>query len=112
METVDVLRGARTLLAEREGWRKNGFAGMTDGNICALMSEEAVCFCLAGALYRVMGVRPPENGRAIEDAVRAMGFVYRQRLIWWNDDPERTHADVLERLDNAIAKLEASNGNG
>ena len=109
METIEVLRGARTLLAGSDAWRRHAFAGTERRENCSLMSEGATCFCLAGALYRVMGVRPPENARAIGGAVVALGFRNRQRLIEWNDSKSRTHAHVLERLDNAIEKLEASN---
>lgn len=42
--------------------------------------------------------------------MRALGFSRELDLVNWNDDVGRTHAEVLERVDNAIKEL--SNGNG
>lgn len=112
METIEVLRGARKLLEVDRAWRKHAFAGTDPKHECPTLSEEATCFCLAGAMYRVMGVRPSDNAGVINDAVKVLGFSSRQRLIEWNDKLRRTHKDIVARLDTAITKLETANGNG
>lgn len=54
------------------------------------------------ALWETRGHRgPPVAGRAAAPAVRAARM---QDLVRWNDDPERSRADVLALLDRALSR--------
>jgi hypothetical protein len=42
----------------------------------------------------------------IKDAVNALEWQMRRPVQYWNDDPARTHAEVIAVFDSAIAALE------
>ena len=108
MNTLDVLREVRKLIAEPERWTKGVYARPRDSTGSVnIRNKRAHCFCLAGALYRAINVTPGENYGVIGYA-RALGFQDEGKLTDWNDNPERTHADILDLLDRTIAKLEAA----
>lgn len=41
-----------------------------------------------------------------EEIAALFGFATWSQVFTWNDAPERTHAEVLARFDEAIVKLE------
>jgi hypothetical protein len=47
-----------------------------------------------------------EFGLPVEDARNALEWQTRRPVANWNDDPWRTHADVIGAIDGAIAALE------
>lgn len=103
MTTVDVLIKARALVAQ--GWAQGAEA--LDKNGCAVShtAATAVAWCLDGALTRAS--RPTSRNWILSywparAAVKAF-LAGQNRLAGWNDDPERTQADVLALLDAAIA---------
>lgn len=78
---------------------------------------EPTCFCLIGALNHVH-----DNNDGVVDSnfwydahalASLTGITYRREhfvtdvIIEWNDNPERTHTDVLNLLDTAIAASDA-----
>ena len=99
MDTLEVLVKARGLLAKPESWIQGGLSETAAGDPVPIEDERAVCFCLDGALMVASGVM------MVTDAYRAMGFSSVAELWVWNDEEGRTHAEVLARLDEAIAKL-------
>jgi hypothetical protein len=111
MNTLEVLRETRKLLAGPDGWTQGAYARPEPlhGSV-NIFNKRAHCFCLAGALYRAINVTPGENygnEYALIGYARALGFQDENDVVAWNDNLDRTHAEVLERLDTAIAKLEA-----
>ncbi len=88
MTTLEILRRARELLATPERWRKSG-------DKKALINAKCLYLALDGTVDE-------------EDAaIVALGFRGPGEMWAWNDAPERTHAEVLARLDSAIAAEEA-----
>jgi hypothetical protein len=105
---LEVLRGARELLAYPERWIKGEDAADVIGQPLENGYDEgAVCWCLAGALEKVSG-RTQDCG--VEPAYQAVDdlIVDATNVREWNDAPERTHAEVLALLDRAIASAEGA----
>ena len=98
MDDLELLRAVRARLARPEAWTKGYLAINCDGETVYYRGEGAVAWCLIGAAYA--------DGRDIDmpDEVLASGLGFKShiRMIEWNDDFERTHAEVLARLDAAI----------
>jgi hypothetical protein len=88
METHEILIAARKLIETPEKWGKGGNGPTPVGSRC---------------LYLAL------DGNADEEdaAMRALGFGSIREVYDWNDAKERTHAEVLARLDAAIEKLRA-----
>ena len=99
---ADNLREARALI--ERGWTQNMFARANKRRV-HVMSPSARTFCIVGALMRV---RQTPSCVDVTDEMRALRFATSQdNLATWNDAPERTHAEVLEALDKAIALAES-----
>lgn len=95
MTTVEVLRGARALLAVH-GWCQEEFL------------NAAGCYCAAGALNDAAGSTAQwSNGdsRDARDALKAALGEFS--VLAWNDVPGRTVDEVLAAFDRAIATEEA-----
>jgi hypothetical protein len=100
--TADLLRAAQILVARPDQWWQ-----------CSLQGHDAgSCVCVGNAIAKVctqahVPVEMPFRmfGKAIGfDADRfseVCQFIYA-----WNDDEERTHAEVLDAFDRAIAIAE------
>jgi hypothetical protein len=102
---LEVLRKTRELIGTPERWIKQAYTKRVD---------RRACYCLDGALGYAMGKDPfcqPTEGCYVENAevyakvLKALGFETDIDVHTWNDKPRRTHAQVLARLDKAIAKL-------
>lgn len=95
MDDLELLTRVREKLARPEAWTKGAHARNADGRVVRRSSPVATCWCLAGAALNV--------GGGIESASRLrMLLGLEPGLPDWNDAPERTHAEVLARLDAAI----------
>ena len=109
--TAETLRAARALIDAPEKWTRGFYARDTHGVLVYPTSRDAVCFCIQGALRRV--VASDGFTRLTEDAENAISRALL-RSNWemnppdFNDDPETTHADVLAAFDCAIAAEEAT----
>lgn len=127
MTPLDVLRGARALIEDPSAWHSGadaayfGLAGRVD---CDALDDQADCWCLAGAAIRSCGSNGDTYFAAmtvvadvIDPAWRARPSSSRPRsgdIPWtaprvvtaWNDEDERTHAEVIAAMDRAIARLE------
>lgn len=95
MTTLELLRGVRELLAVPERWTKKAFARTATGTICNDTQDVAVAWCIRGAAYRL--------GLGHDEFCSSMLYSPND-LSRWNDAPERTHAEVLARLDAAIER--------
>lgn len=97
MTTLEVLRAARALVDTPEKWTQGVYATDSDGNTVPPEDDDAVCFCLSGALWHA----DPDGPWG---AYEAVGVAVRRNVIAFNDDEATTHADVLAGLDRAIAE--------
>lgn len=90
----------RELLSDESKWTQGHLALRADGLDTAVEVDDAIRFCLYGAVERCYGpfgvLRSHEiYGRIIDDL--------RTDPVRWNDAPDRTFADVralVERLDS------------
>ncbi len=97
---VTVLRRARQLVAD--GWSQGAYARLTDGSPCPPDSARAAQFCLMGAIRR--GLTEADYSIPVESkVVQLLGFAIADEAVGWNDDERRTQADVLARMDKALA---------
>lgn len=93
--TADILRAAKALIDTPEKWRQ-GWEDYGDR------------LCMVTAVTHVLnGAHVPDPvwqclGKAIRKGGGSVGPLWR-----WNDAPERTHAEVMEAFDKAIALAEA-----
>ena len=99
---LQVLVGMRHLLTKPESWVKGFDALSKEDNSVAPESKEATKFCLVGAKLHVTGGK--NVGYLTQDLFPDLGCV-----AVWNDDACRTHAEVLQKLDEAIARQEKEN---
>lgn len=101
MNETEIIQGARELLSDPTRWHKGWF------------SDGEGAFCVRGALGHVAGTYPTtplETWHRLRDHLPE-GF--RQfsggpdMLAAFNDDPDTTHADIINLLDKTLADLGA-----
>ncbi len=112
MTPLEILRGARELLAKPERWTKGTWARANTVPVLAENSE-ADCFCLVAAILRAAGswAAAREALPVLADMVRtapAHAGMLMAPIVCFSDDPNATHADILALLDRGIAELEKS----
>jgi hypothetical protein len=95
MTDRELLLALRAKLATPSRWTQMAGARDKRGGCVDVASNQAVCWCLAGACVN--------QGTFYE--FRLLGFQNISQLVAWNDAPERTHADVLARIDEALERL-------
>jgi hypothetical protein len=102
-DTLAVLARARALLADEQRWCRGSFARSW---IIPVRPRSAFArrFCALGAIMRA----GRELGIPVEDARNALEWQTIRPVPNWNDDPRRTHADVIAAFDGAIAALDTS----
>lgn len=101
----DLLLDARNLLSR--GWTRHTNARKSDGTPTYSGSSEATCWCINGALLRAT------SGFGYLDSVYVHHHLYLdlrahtgdQSLSQFNDAPDRTHAEIIELFDRALAAL-------
>ena len=87
------LIAARKLLSDPKCWTQGAAVRTADG-AAAWYGRDAVSYCIIGALNHV---------DACYDAFEVLYELLPNCTIsGWNDDPARTHTEVLELLDTAI----------
>lgn len=108
--TLDILTAARALLTPEGAWCKGAFARAADHSQVVAGTPAARSFCLMGAglhAIRRSDLTQTEQDAAYQRMQRALRGAHESlcngpRIIDWNDDPARTHADVLVLLDRTI----------
>lgn len=104
MTPKEILIKARELIADPEHWIQGVNAQDADESEVDPEDETAVCFCMAGALLHVgagdAAFRIEAHAALVRAAQATCGLISP-----FNDDPDRTHADVLAAFDKAIAGL-------
>jgi hypothetical protein len=112
------LRALRALLATPERWTQMADARDANGEETGIYGHAATSWCLFGGGCRVTSTQDPWRSRArLEKLWGALGLAemlfdwepgWPKDLSCWNDAPERTHAEVLALIDDAISRVEAS----
>lgn len=104
MTPLEILRGARELLAKPERWTKGESARDAWGKPISAFSTQATCFCLIGALYRAGGSLTEIV--SIRKALQLLKTIGSLRSLAAFSDEQATHADILALLDRGIEQLE------
>lgn len=97
MNTLDVLIAARAKI--EQGWTQGKMARDNDGVSVRPLSDDATCWCAAGAITAAgSSAQPMLAARAaLTKAVACRDFIGV-----WNDKRGRTQAEVLAAFDRAI----------
>ncbi len=113
MTVTEVLEGVLLLLPTPESWLQGQYAGRRYGGTdpewtivaaVTITDGAANCFCLNGAIDRVIGSIGSELGKQVRDEIcKTLGIT--KRLSLWNDDPQRTHEDILLAVDGTLGRL-------
>lgn len=103
LTTKQILIGMRELLSLPERWTQGRLAKDIQGKEIQPTSDEAVCWCLYGAACRIacdsISRLPDAIFNILNSSVKGSDH---SSLILWQDDPSRTHAEVLAALDRAV----------
>ena len=101
------LKEVRQLLFDPEHWTKGAHAKDKYGNQVRITDQNARCWCLQGACYRVcldISTDEDEDMKVFEQLLTFLETLTDGRTIpGWNDDKERRYTDVIDLLDRAIA---------
>ena len=105
-EKIDVLTITRDLLQEPGAWVQGCHAQNDRGEEIAPEEPDAVCFCLEGAIIRALTKlgESAESSELLEMDAELMGDD-GEYMSMWQDRAERTHAEVLERVDATLERL-------
>jgi len=102
--TLTVLTRARQLIDDEQRWCRRTYARGWRGLPVPVQSSAAYRFCAVGALLRA----GRELGLPVEDARNALEWQTVRPVQDWNDDPARTHREVIAAFDAAVAALARS----
>ena len=97
---VKILRAAREKISAPGAWTQRITARNALGQSTQSRSSDAVCWCARGALWAVSD----DSDSPVEWLTAAADV----GLIYFNDTPGRTQAEVLAVFDKAIALAEAT----
>jgi hypothetical protein len=101
---LSVLVRARALIADEQRWCRRTYARGWRGLPVPVQSATAQRFCALGAIMRA----GRELGLPNEPARNALEWQTVRPVQDWNDDPARTHNDILAAFDTAITALDGS----
>jgi hypothetical protein len=104
--TLAVLGRARQLIADEQRWCQGSFARTWLKIPVPVQSGTARRFCTIGAVMRACD----ELGLPSHDACIVLEWQTVRPVQDWNNDPQRTHADVIATFDAATIALETSAG--
>jgi len=108
MSALDILTKARELIADPARWTQGALARTTNRETVSPYDNSAICWCLVGACSRASATDEASDDfgpalAALEDACVAAGG--GASIPSFNDQPGRTHAQVLAVLDAATESL-------
>lgn len=86
----------------KQGWIKECLAYNEKNKSCSPTSNNAVCFCLEGAIIRACGGYNANFMKITSLIIEKLKGLYPH---WWNDKPERTKEDVINLLQGLINVL-------
>jgi len=94
MQTHEILTAAADLLDKPGAWTQGVFALDSEGNETYSAGDDAVCWCVLGALNRVKAL----DGSPYSFLGQVIGV---SPIDVWNDDPTRTQSEVVSALRKA-----------
>jgi len=101
MTNKECLEKARGFIAL--GWTQQEFARKANGKPVLALDPKATCWCIQGALQAALNKTGNYSERFYECSILLANAADNHALIWWNDAPYRTQAEVLAVFDQAIA---------
>lgn len=122
VDDLEIIKEARSIIENEKNWTKNLMARTKDGNLVQSYSEEAVCWCMAGALHRAFNkfqlygeykgttIVEEFNNIIKNQNTNSNGTPIHLNVSAFNDDPDTTHEDVLRVFDRVIEKYERRDG--
>lgn len=119
--TLEILRGARELVAREGGWTQRWFARDAKGNAVDVQMGGATCFCAWGSILRAAGASEADDAKRCPEAATALRKLAKAlpphltptlstaevAVVNWNDSSLRTREEVVAAFDRAIAAEEA-----
>jgi len=99
---VEVLRAVRTKLAEPASWIQHDYARDAAGRLVLSRDPGACSWCLLGAVLSESSI----EDKATSLVLNTLREVTKIQIDVWNDQPGRTHGDVIVTLDHAILLAE------
>lgn len=113
MNTVQILKEARALIADEKNWMRQYYSANDEGLWVNPREVEATCFCSIGAMHRVMDIPLSESIPepvgilfAVDEKLRDnFDGSFEGVIVDFND--ENSHAEVLALFDRAIARAES-----
>lgn len=81
-------------LADPERWTQRALARDASGTCVRPLAPEACRWCLVGALI-VCYPDDRERWEVVEKLMHAVFGASGMSLTFWNDSPDRTHAEIL-----------------
>lgn len=113
MNTVQILKEARGLIANEANWTKHYYSADKEGQWVMPRAPAAVCFCSVGALHRVLDLPmylsiPESIGKfffADEKVQANFDGSIEGAIVDFND--QSSHSEVLALFDRAIARAES-----
>ena len=107
-EKIDVLKMARGFIQEPDAWMKEWHAQNHIGQETGPTEPDAVCFCLEGAIIRALSelLEVDEDELLLKEINDEVMSKNEDSMVIWNDSPQRTHAQVLARVDATLERLE------
>jgi len=107
MTTKEILIAARAKIERPECWTNGAYARDAAGREVEPTCPDAVCWCVRGAIDASTGHHSGNRPASVlfSQAVAGYGALY---IPIWNDEPNRTHAEVLAAFDRAIAAADSA----
>ncbi|WP_320196249.1 DUF6197 family protein [Agrobacterium rosae] len=113
MDTVQILKDARALIADENNWTQECYARDVQGEMTLPNNADAVCFCAIGSIQKV-GEFPVSRRLPLDITELFVGADFEERessyevetfVTAFNDTHK--HAEVLALFDRAIARAES-----
>lgn len=108
------LKSYRKLMATDRRWLQGLFAAKKDGEHCNEHDRDAWAFCMVGGIHRVncLGLVKTELFNVLLKSAKTLFPATTKSDGFWglmdfNDMPGRTHQDILNVIDHAIADVSA-----
>lgn len=106
MDTVQILKDARALIADEKNWTRGTYSRDQYGECVEPSSKEAACFCSLGALAKASNAVELEE--TLDGEAVLVSLVYEEGFVdvaSFNDS--HSHAQGLNLFDRAIARAES-----
>lgn len=101
---LPLLKAVRARLADEARWIKGELARDINGEEVWPWRIEAVSWSLLGAIRCELNFIRVEDRPTQAAIARELGFTCLADADAWADAPDRTHADIIARLDEAIER--------